>query len=85
MRVTKKWHAGLVAAAAAVLFTMTACGGGSLDSATKDNEDKADAAGGDCEEMKIIINPWVGYTADAYVVGTVAEQELGCAVEYVEV
>ena len=84
MRTTRKWHAGLVAAAAGVLFTMTACGGGSLDSATQENEDKADAAGGDCEGLKIIINPWVGYTADAYVVGTVAEQELGCAVEYVE-
>ena len=27
------------------------------------------------------VNPWVGYEASAYVVGTVAEQELGCTVE----
>ena len=28
------------------------------------------------------VNPWVGYEASAYVVGTVAEQELGCSVNY---
>ena len=28
------------------------------------------------------VNPWVGYEASAYVVGTVAEQELGCTVNY---
>ena len=30
------------------------------------------------------VNPWVGYQASAYVVGTVAEQELGCTVNYKE-
>ena len=30
------------------------------------------------------VNPWVGYEASAYVVGTVAESELGCTVEYKE-
>jgi glycine betaine/proline transport system substrate-binding protein len=28
------------------------------------------------------VNPWVGYEASAYVVGVVAEQELGCTVTY---
>jgi glycine betaine/proline transport system substrate-binding protein len=28
------------------------------------------------------VNPWVGYEADAYVVGHVAEEELGCTVNY---
>ena len=28
------------------------------------------------------VNPWVGYEADAYVVGHVAEQEFGCKVNY---
>ena len=28
------------------------------------------------------INPWVGYEADAYVVGHIAENELGCTVNY---
>ncbi len=30
------------------------------------------------------INPWVGYEASAYVYGTVAEQELGCTMNYKE-
>ena len=30
------------------------------------------------------VNPWVGYEADAYVVGHVAEKELGCKVNYKE-
>ena len=30
------------------------------------------------------VNPWVGYEADAYVVGTLMETELGCTVNYKE-
>jgi glycine betaine/proline transport system substrate-binding protein len=32
--------------------------------------------------MNMALNPWVGYTANAYVVGRVAETQLGCEVEY---
>ena len=28
------------------------------------------------------VNNWVGYEADAYVVGEVAAKQLGCTVEY---
>ncbi len=40
--------------------------------------------GGDCGEFNILVHPWVGYTADAYVVGAVAAEELGCTVNYVD-
>ena len=30
------------------------------------------------------VNPWVGYEANAYVVGHVAEEKLGCTVNYKE-
>ncbi len=52
--------------------------------ATQANESKAAEAGGDCGEFNILVHPWVGYEADAYVVGAVAEQELGCNVNYVD-
>ncbi len=50
-------------------------------SETKANEEKA-AESGDCGEVNMAVNPWVGYEADAYVFGAVAEQELGCKVNY---
>jgi glycine betaine/proline transport system substrate-binding protein len=80
----RKRSTGLVAAAAAALLGLSACGGGSVSEQEKANEDKAAAAGGDCGEFNILVHPWVGYTADAYVVGHVAEEELGCTVNYVE-
>jgi glycine betaine/proline transport system substrate-binding protein len=62
-------------------LVLTACGGGSVEEQTQDNETQA--GGGDCGEFNILMHPWVGYTANAYVVGTVAE-ELGCTVNYIE-
>lgn len=35
-------------------------------------------------ELNLAVNPWVGMAADAYVVGTLADQELGCKVNYKE-
>jgi len=71
---------GAVAACAALV--LSSCGGSSIEKQTKQNEDKAAAAGGECGELNMAINPWVGYEADAYVVGAVAESELGCTVTY---
>jgi glycine betaine/proline transport system substrate-binding protein len=56
---------------------LAACGGGNIES------DNADA--GDCGDLNIAVNPWTGYVANAHVIGMVAEQELGCKVEYPEV
>ena len=70
------------ALAAAAVFVLAGCGGGgSIEAQTEENKEKA-AAGGDCGELNMAINPWVGFEASAYVVGTVAEQELGCTVNY---
>ncbi len=38
-----------------------------------------------CGEVNIAVNNWVGYEADAFVVGQVAQQRLGCIVNYVYV
>jgi len=46
-------------------------------------ESETPAAGGEeCGDFNMAINPWVGYEASAYVVGQLAETELGCDVEY---
>jgi glycine betaine/proline transport system substrate-binding protein len=83
VRHLKKQSVRLVALGAGALLALTACGGGSVKEATKANESKAAAAGGDCGEFNIIVNNWVGYTADAYVIGAVAADKLGCTVNYV--
>ena len=84
MRHLKKRSVRLGAVVASAVLALTACGGGSVDEATEANESKAAAGGGDCGEFNILVHPWVGYTADAYVVGTVAAEQLGCTVNYVE-
>jgi glycine betaine/proline transport system substrate-binding protein len=65
--------AGLVAAAGLVL---SACGGAKIE------EPGGTAGGGDCGTVTIAINPWVGYEANAAVIGYVAEHELGCKVVF---
>ncbi len=62
-------------------WPLTACGGGDIDTADQGQRGGGRRAGGDCGEINMAVNPWVGYEADAYVVGAVAEQELGCTVE----
>ncbi|MFC6151859.1 MULTISPECIES: ABC transporter substrate-binding protein [Mumia] len=71
-----------LAAAACAMVVLAGCGGSSIDDQTKENESKA--GGGDCGEVNMAINPWVGYEASAYVVGAVAESELGCTMNYKE-
>jgi glycine betaine/proline transport system substrate-binding protein len=78
------WKRGvrLVSASACALLVLSACGdGGSIGDETKANEEKA-AESGDCGEVNMAVNPWVGYEADAYVFGAVAEQEYGCTMNY---
>jgi glycine betaine/proline transport system substrate-binding protein len=66
-----------------VAILLAACGGGTIDEQTKANESKAGGAG-DCGELNIAVNPWVGDEASSYVVGRVASQQLGCKVNYKE-
>ena len=84
MSIARSRGARLGALAAVATLALSACGGdgGSIADETKANEEKQ-AAAGDCE-LNMAVNPWTGYEASAYVVGTVAEQELGCTVNYKE-
>ena len=63
---------------AAVSLVLAGCSG------AKVGEDSGGGGGGgdsaDCGDFNIAINPWVGYEADAAVVGYVAEKNLGCTV-----
>jgi glycine betaine/proline transport system substrate-binding protein len=43
------------------------------------------AGHGTCGTVNIAVNDWVGYEADAYVVGDVAQHRLGCIVNYINV
>jgi glycine betaine/proline transport system substrate-binding protein len=72
----------LGATAASAALVLSSCGGSSIEQETQANEEKAAAAGGECGELNMAVNPWVGYEADAYVVGSLAESELGCTVNY---
>jgi glycine betaine/proline transport system substrate-binding protein len=79
-RNTLKRGARLTAAAACATLVLGACGGGSIEDETAENE--AAAGDSDCGEINMAVNPWVGYEADAYVVGHVAQEQLGCTVNY---
>ena len=67
----------LVAVAAVVGLCLAACGGGDI-------KDTA-ASGSDCGDLRIAINPWTGYVANAHVIGYVAKTKLGCNVTYPDV
>jgi glycine betaine/proline transport system substrate-binding protein len=69
-------------AVVACVTVVAACGGGSIEEQTQANEEQAAEAGGECGDLNMAVNPWVGYEASAYVVGTVAQEELGCTVNY---
>jgi glycine betaine/proline transport system substrate-binding protein len=77
---TRNKRAGLVSVAACVALTLAGCGDSSIEEETAENVERA-AEAGECDELNMAVNPWVGYEADAYVVGHVAET-LGCTVNY---
>src|SRR5688572_32991453 len=84
MSTARSRGARLGALAAVATLALSACGGGSIAKETEANEKKAAAAGGECGDLNMAVNPWVGYEASAYVVGTVAQDQLGCTVNYKE-
>jgi glycine betaine/proline transport system substrate-binding protein len=73
--VNRKRHGMLAGAVALAALALAGCGGGNI------KENKAVAAS-DCGEFNMAVNPWVGYEADAHVVGYIAEKKLGCKVNY---
>jgi glycine betaine/proline transport system substrate-binding protein len=65
------------AAAALVMTSLAACGG-----AKSDAGDKAQSSAGASKgTVNIAVNPWVGYEADAAVVGYLLEKKMGYQVE----
>ena len=83
MRRTGRKAGLLVAWVATATLALSACGsGGSIDEETKENAGRP--ARVTAASFNIAVNPWVGYEADAYVVGHVAETKLGCKVNYKE-
>jgi glycine betaine/proline transport system substrate-binding protein len=75
MRV-KRTQAAFAALVTASVLTLGACGGDSIENANEPAGSK------DCGEMNMAVNPWVGYEADAHVVGYLAQTKLGCTVNY---
>ncbi|HEX4471812.1 MAG TPA: ABC transporter substrate-binding protein [Nocardioides sp.] len=67
---------GLVGAAAVLALALSACGGGNI------SNNNTSSSGKTCGTVNIALNNWVGYTADAYVVGDLATKKLGCTVKY---
>ena len=83
MLVSKNRPLKVMAVAAAVAIGASACGGGEIGAQTSENASAAASnAAGDCADINMAVNPWVGYEASAYVVGTVAKDKLGCTVNY---
>jgi glycine betaine/proline transport system substrate-binding protein len=66
---------GLAGVAGVLALALSACGGGNISNNTG-------ASGKSCGTVNIALNNWVGYTADAYVVGDLATSKLGCTVKY---
>lgn len=64
--------------AAGISLVLAACGGGNISTGSG----SPGAGGSTCGTFNIAVNPWVGYEADAYVVGQLAKEKLGCTVAY---
>ena len=69
---TPSWRfVRLGAVGASAVMVLAACGGGNISNNTG-------AGGSTCSDtLDMAVNPWVGYEADAYVVGEVATKQLG--------
>jgi len=68
----------LAAVACSAALLLAGCGGQKIGEPAGGGA----AAAGNCGTVNIAINPWVGYEANAHVIGVVAKQELGCNVVY---
>lgn len=77
-RMTSRGMIKACAVAASLTLGLAACGGGNISSGNSTNN----AGGTSCGTFNIAVNPWVGYEADAYVVGDIAQTKLGCDVNY---
>jgi len=66
-----------VALSAVIALALAGCGGSTI----KDSAGSTSGTGATkCGTLNLAVNPWVGYEADAAVVGYVAQKDLGCTV-----
>ena len=78
---TRRWgRARIVALVAVAGLGLAGCGGGGI----KDNS-AGSGGGSSCGNLRIAVNPWTGYVANAHVIGVLAQQKFGCTVTYPEV
>lgn len=76
-------RASALVAGVAVALALSGCGGakvGETASSAASGGASGAAGGTECGTFNIAINPWVGYEANAAVVGYVAERDLKCKV-----
>jgi len=68
----------VAAIAAAVSLGVAGCGGATI----QENSSGSSSSGGsgNCGDVNIAVNPWVGYEANAAVIADVAKTQLGCNV-----
>jgi glycine betaine/proline transport system substrate-binding protein len=66
----------VVAVVAAVTLALSGCGSKIQKNSSSGTSGKA------CGAVNLAVNPWVGYEADAAVVGYLAKTKLGCAVTH---
>jgi glycine betaine/proline transport system substrate-binding protein len=72
----------LLAIVASVGLSLTVAGCGS---SIKDSSAGGASGGKSCGDLRIAVNPWTGYVANAHVIGYLAKTKLGCNVTYPDV
>ncbi|MCW2848070.1 MAG: glycine/betaine transporter substrate-binding protein [Marmoricola sp.] len=71
----------IVASVGLGLAAVAGCGsGGGIKDASGGS-----SSGKDCGDLRIAVNPWTGYVANAHVIGYLAKTKLGCNVTYPDV
>ena len=78
-RTSRALPLGVVGVVAAL--GLSACGGGNINTSTASGTAGGTSAA-KCGDLRIAINPWVGYEANAHVIGYIDKTKLGCNVTY---
>jgi glycine betaine/proline transport system substrate-binding protein len=68
------------ALAAVLALALAGCGGEKVGSSGTSSDAAGSGSEKPCGTLNLAINPWVGYQADAAVVGYLAKKKLGCSV-----
>ncbi len=77
-RIGAPWAGTAIAVATAL--ALTACGGAKVGSSGTSASAAGSSGAKSCGTFNLAVNPWVGYEADAAVVGYLAKTKLGCNV-----